>query len=71
MIMGYNQEIADIILENVKSSIELDAIHFSDYEDKFDIDDFEDTAKQLISSSQINAKIKKDYHSLYIEFRNI
>lgn len=66
--MGYNQEIADIILENVKNSIELDAIHFSDHEDKFDIDDFEDTAKQLISSGQIVAKIHKDYHSLYIDF---
>ncbi|WP_238140983.1 hypothetical protein [Streptococcus suis] len=69
--MGYNQEIADKILERVKSISDLDAIHFSDYEDKFEEDDFKDTAKQLISSGQINAKIKKDYHSLYIESRSI
>ncbi|MDG3132306.1 hypothetical protein MKL26_04590 [Streptococcus suis] len=69
--MAYSQEIADKILEYVKNTTELDAIHFSDYADKFDQDDFEDTAKQLISHGRIKARIKKDYHSLYIEFRNV
>ncbi|HFU4503918.1 TPA: hypothetical protein ACGPBB_001573 [Streptococcus suis] len=66
--MSFNQILADKILERVKSTSGLDAIHFSDYEDNFEEDDFEDTAKQLISSGQIVAKIRKDYHSLYIDF---
>lgn len=64
--MGYNQEIADKILEYAKQAPSV----LDDFrQDDFDADDFRDTAKRLISSGRIFAKLKEDYSSPYLDFR--
>ncbi|MGT2800673.1 hypothetical protein [Streptococcus marmotae] len=68
--MSYNQVIADKILEFAKLEPTTPAGTAHDFRsDEFDQDDFRDTAKKLILTGQISAKLQEDYSGLFIEFR--
>lgn len=68
--MSYNQALASKILEFAALEPTISAGTSHDFRSsEFDEDDFEDTAKQLISSGQIKAKLQEDYAGLFIEFR--
>ena len=64
--MSFNQVLADRILE---PTIPAGTAH-DFYDPEFEEDDFEDTAKQLISSGQITGSLKEDFSGLFIEFRH-
>lgn len=68
--MSFNQALADRILEfaALEPTIPVGTGH-DFYNTEFDEDDFEDTAKQLISSGQITGLLKEDFSGLFIEFR--
>lgn len=68
--MSFNQTLADKILEFAALEPTIPAGTGHDfYNPEFDEDDFEDTAKQLISSGQITGLLKEDFSGLFIEFR--
>lgn len=69
--MSFNQALADRILEfaALEPTIPEGTAH-DFYDPEFKEDDFEDTAKQLISSGQITGSLKEDFSGLFIEFRH-
>lgn len=69
--MSFNQALADRILEfaALEPTIPVGTGH-DFYDPEFDEDDFEDAAKQLISSGQITGSLKEDFSGLFIEFRH-
>lgn len=69
--MSFNQALADRILEfaALEPTIPVGTGH-DFYDPEFDEDDFEDIAKQLISSGQITGSLKEDFSGLFIEFRH-
>lgn len=69
--MSFNQALADRILEfaALEPTIPEGTAH-DFYDPGFEEDDFEDTAKQLISSGQITGSLKEDFSGLFIEFRH-
>lgn len=70
-MMPFNKALADKILEfaALEPTIPVGTGH--DFHNRdFDEDDFEDTAKQLISSGQIKAELQEDFAGLYLAFRN-
>lgn len=68
--MSFNQALADRILEFAALETIPAGTGHDFYDPEFDEDDFEDTAKQLISSGQITSSLKEDFSGLFIEFRH-